>query len=132
MSDQSLQNEPLKPQVTPESIEELDRKLVKLQDHQNDIERDMATDRKDLGNMRIDMGKFSQQIEEMRGEVTRLQTKTQDAIHAAVQNEMEPVRKQMNQMQETLGSFVESKKKIIYFQPDKGIMAWIWKRIKKN
>lgn len=105
--------------VTPESVQELDNKLSKLQDNVSDIDRDMAQDRKDLGDMRIAMGTLKQQMEEMRSEVARLQTKTQDAIRISVQAEMSPIHKQIDELQKTLESFVIDKKKIIYFNPQR-------------
>lgn len=112
MSDQSSAQTP-----NEVSMEVLHKEVNDIKEKITDMDRDLAGDRKDIGNMRVKMASIEQKQTEISDEISRYQTKVQDAVHYAVEAEIAPMRKQMNQMQETLNGFVNDKKKIIYFNP---------------
>ncbi len=112
-------------EVKTEAMKQLHTKVDTLQNNISDIDRDLANDRKDIDQMKLEMANIVGQQKVIMQEIARLGTKTQDAVHGAVEKELSPFRDDMKKMSSILNRFVDQKKKLIYFQPE----SPFWKRL---
>lgn len=61
------------------------------------IDRDMASDRKDIGEWKIELSSVKESIKENTIMLSRLQVKTKDGIKDAIADTIEPMQDQLDQ-----------------------------------
>ena len=78
-------------------LQSMNKRLLNLDEDINRIDRDLATDRQDIENLKINMAKIQNTLDSIMGILTRFQMKTKDAVKDAVTEANAPIEKQMKQ-----------------------------------
>lgn len=79
------------------------------------IENDLAGDRHDINDFRVNLGRLDERVKELDGSISRLQGKIKDTVHTATAEMVEPVLESA----QNLTSQIKKKKTLrIMIQPE--------------